>query len=172
MSVGPRLGVVWLAVVATLGALLLIAEHARSPLDDPDPARQRPGFLDPFGHPTFAPPLLPGFPTPGRRAVVFFVAPGLAAPLCKAVESDHSLERRADVAIVFSGESEGCRRARAVTDADGALVRAFAMPRPRDGGPPVGYAVVDGAGRIRYRTLDPTVVDHLGEVETIVRATP
>ncbi|PLS75598.1 MAG: hypothetical protein CYG61_06425 [Actinobacteria bacterium] len=43
---------------------------------------------------------------------------------------------------------------------------------PRDGGPPTGYAVIDSEGRVRYRTLDPEVVDHLGEVAAILRATP
>lgn len=36
----------------------------------------------------------------------------------------------------------------------------------------MGYAVIDRRGLIRYRTLDPTVADHLGEVKTIVRAVP
>jgi hypothetical protein len=34
----------------------------------------------------------------------------------------------------------------------------------------VGYAVVDPAGQIRYRTLDPEVDDLLSEVDTILRA--
>jgi hypothetical protein len=32
--------------------------------------------------------------------------------------------------------------------------------------------VVDRAGRVRYRTLDPSVVHGLREVETMVKATP
>jgi hypothetical protein len=36
----------------------------------------------------------------------------------------------------------------------------------------VGYAVVDSAGRVRYRTLDPSLINGLAEVETILRATP
>lgn len=170
MTVGRRLVLVWLAVVALLGGLLLVAQHARSPLDDPDPARQRPGFLDGVGHPTFAPPVPPGFPRMGRRAVVFFVAPRGAAPLCKAVAADDSLLRRADVLVVSSEPTDACPATGTVVDTAGALARGYGIPRPRDGGLPVGYAVVDEGGRIRYRTLDPTVVDHLGEVETILRA--
>lgn len=50
------------------------------------------------------------------------------------------------------------------------LAEAYGMRSPSDGGPPVGYAVVDGQGRIRYRTLDPTVATELPEVATILAA--
>lgn len=52
----------------------------------------------------------------------------------------------------------------------GGLARRFGMPSPVNGGAPVGYAVVDAAGRIRYRTLDPQVAGHLEEVDTILSA--
>lgn len=169
---GRRLGLVWLTVVAGLGGLLLVAQGTRGPLDDPDPARQRPGYLDSVGHPSLAPPVLPGLPAPGRRAVVFFVGAPAAPPLCQVVEGDAALRRLADVAIVSSGPGEACPATRAVIDATGALARAFGIPRPGHGRSPVGYAVVDANGRIRYRTLDPTMASHLGEVETILRATP
>ncbi len=50
---------------------------------------------------------------------------------------------------------------------------ALAMPvlgRPPGGGAPVGYAVVDAAGAIRHRALDPDVAEQLDEVTTIVAA--
>ncbi len=46
---------VWVGVVGLLGGLLWLAQLSRGPLDDPDPARQRPGFLDAVGRPTPAP---------------------------------------------------------------------------------------------------------------------
>jgi alkyl hydroperoxide reductase subunit AhpC len=55
-------------------------------------------------------------------------------------------------------------------DPDGAVAKAYGMRVPRGGGPPVGYAVVDAAGAIRYRTLDPAVAERLREVGTIVSA--
>jgi len=167
-----RLPLVWLVIVGLLGGLLLAAQHARSPLDDPDPARQRPGFLDVVDRPTAAPQVAPGVPAPGRRAVVFFVRPGLSAPLCQVIGKASSLARRADLSVVSSGAVTACGSVPTVTDGTGRLAREFAMRRPRDGGPPVGYAVVDRDGRIRYRTLDSRVVEGIGEVETMVKALP
>lgn len=163
---------VWVVVVCVLGVLLVAAGRAANPLDDPDPARQRPGFLDAVGQPTPAPQVTPALPSPGRRAVVFFVRPGIAAGLCRAIAIDASLGRRADLAVVSSGPTSACGGVPMVIDGAGRLAAAFAMRRPRDSGAPVGYAVIDRAGRIRYRTLDPTVADGLREVETMVRATP
>jgi hypothetical protein len=167
-----RLLLLWVVVVGALGVLMALAARAGSPLDDPDPARQRPGFLDAVGRPTPAPTVAPGVPSPGRRAVVFFVRPQLAAPLCRAIAADPSLRRRADLAVVSSGPAPTCPGAGSVPDGGGGVASAFGMRRPRDGGPPVGYAVVDRAGRVRYRTLDPSVVHGLREVETMVKATP
>ena len=169
---GRRLLLVWVVVVGSLGALLALAARAGSPLDDPDPARQRPGFLDAVGRRTPAPRVTPAVPSPGRRSVVFFVRPQQAAPLCRAIADDPSLRRRADLAVVSSGVAPTCAGTGAVGDSAGQLAVAFGMRRPRDGGPPVGYAVVDRSGRIRYRTLDPSVAGGLREVETMVKATP
>lgn len=163
---------VWILVVGTLGVLLLVAGRSASSLDDPDPAQQRPGFLDAVGKPTLAPRVTPALPSADRRAVVVFVRPQLATALCKSLSGDRSLRNRADVVIVSSAPTSPCADIQTVIDADGRLATGFGMRRPRDRGPPVGYAVVDRAGRIRYRTLDPSVVTGLREVETMVRATP
>lgn len=167
-----RAAATWVAVVGVLAGLLLAAGRSGSGLDDPDPARQRPGFLDAVGRPTPAPQVISGLPSPGRRAVVFFVRPEFGPSLCRAITDDPSLRGRADLAIVSSGRVGPCPAVGVVTDAAGGLASGFAMRRPRDGGPPVGYAVVDRAGRIRYRTLDPSVVNGLREVETMLKATP
>jgi len=82
---------------------------------------------------------------------------------------------RADVVIVSSAppaSQESCRGVTVVTDATGRLADGFAMRRPLDRGAPVGYAVVDRTGTIRYATLDPSVVSGLREVDTVVEATP
>jgi hypothetical protein len=117
-------------------------------------------------------PRVAGLPEPGRRAVVFFVREDVAAELCPELAGPASILRRADAAVVVAGTPPPtCSRHRVVSDR-GALARAYGLPTPRDGGPPTGYAVIDSEGRVRYRTLDPEVVDHLGEVATILRATP
>ncbi len=59
-----------------------------------------------------------------------------------------------------------------MADTTGSHARRYAMPQPGDGGAPVGYAIVDSRSQIRYRTLDPAVVDELAEVTTILGAVP
>ncbi len=167
-----RLAAVWLAVAALFGALLVAAQAAESGLDDPDPSRQRPGFLDAGSLPAPAAPVTNALPARGRRAVVFFVRePGLGG-LCRAV--GHSgLARQADLVAVMVGASRACpTELEVVADTTGSHARRYAMPLPRDGGAPVGYAIVDSRSQIRYRTLDPAVVDELAEVTTILGAVP
>ncbi len=182
-----QLLLVWFAAVLLLGGLLLLAQLRRNPLDDPNLAYERPGFLDAHGRPFPAPVMVDGVPSPGSRAVVFFTRPERASRLSAALAARPSLRERARIAIVVSGPmppgdlpaeafvadyQAGVAGVPVVADPSGRLAAAYQVPVPRDGGPPVGYAVVDRAGRVRYRTLDPEMHEHLDEVETIVRATP
>lgn len=161
---------VWVAAAAVLGALLVFAQIDRSGLDDADPARQRPGFLD-FGTlPQPAPKLAEDRPRPGHRMVAFFVPARDLDALCRSVSSRH-LVRRADVIIVVAGAGS-CDAAPTIGDQQSGLARAYGLPEPRIGRSQVGYAVVDDETQIRYRTLDPAVADDLFEVDTVVRATP
>lgn len=156
----------------TFGLLLGVAEWSREPLDDPDPARQRPGVLDLGDLPAPAPQVTAGIPAPGRRAVVFFARPAGLERLCRAL-GDAQLADDVDVVVVVSANGSGCPSGTPTpVDPASAYARRFGLQAPRDGGAPVGYAVVDSAGRIRYRTLDPQVAEGLGEVRTIVAATP
>jgi len=163
---------VWLAAAIGGGALLAGARVAQSGLDDPDPARQRPGFLDAGELPQPAPPLAGGLPRPGRATVVFFIRPGDVTRLCRSLGGS-SLARQAELVLAVSGSGpHRCDGVETIDDAPVHLASAYGLARPRSGGEPLGYAVVDGAGRIRYRTLDPAVADNLAEVATIVRALP
>lgn len=157
----------WVAAAIVLGALMAMARASESGLDDADPAQQRPGFLH-AGAP--APRLTAALPVAGRRTVVFFVRPKGLDEVCRAL-SGPQLAERADVAVVVSGPGR-CDGVTTVNDPAARLGRSYGLRRPRAGGPPVGYAVIDRRGLIRYRTLDPTVADNLGEVDTIVRAVP
>ncbi|MFP5377286.1 MAG: hypothetical protein ACLGIO_10990 [Acidimicrobiia bacterium] len=164
----------WVGAAVGFGLLLAVARAGEGPLDDADQAWQRPGFLDAGRLPAPAPPVAAGTPAPGRPTVVFFVRPGdVRAELCHALAAS-ALPRRAATAVVVAGPSpDGCPAAGAVVgDPDGGVARAYGMRRPRGGGAPVGYAVVDAGGAIRYRTLDPGVAGQLGEVGTIVEALP
>ena len=170
-SSSPRcLVVVWLVVAVGFGVLLAVARASAAPLDDPDPAHQRPGLLDLGELPAPAPPVSHGVPGPGREAVVFFVRPAGLQPLCRALAAA-DLEGEPDLIAVVAGPAAPCAAAVAVVaDPRLRLAEAYGLRPPADGGAPVGYAVVDEAGRIRYRTLDPEVDDLLGEVETMLRA--
>ena len=156
-----------MAAAIGLGLLLVLGRALKGGGDDPDPARQRPGFLDAEELPVPAPPRVPGVPAPGRRALVFFTRhPSI---LCRELART-TLDEKADLIVVAFGGA--CPEARAIiADDTGQKARAYGMPRPANGGYPVGYVVVDGHGMIRYRTLDPGVARHLPEVATMVKAT-
>jgi hypothetical protein len=165
----PGLVTVWAAAAVALGSLLALAQAQEGPLDDPDPERQRTAFLDLGALPEPAPPVAPGVPARARPTVVLFVRLDLLDALCSSL-ADSDLAERAVLAIVVVGAT-ACPAVAAVTgDPGGRLGARYGMRSPRDGGPPVGYAVVDGRGRIRYRTLDPDMADELPEVRTIVKA--
>lgn len=169
---GAPLVLTWLAAAIGLGLLLALARVAEGPLDDPDQAWQRPGYLDAGDLPAPSLAVAPGIPLPGRPTVVFFLRPeNSLAELCQAL-AESSLLDKAVIAMVVVGSPSGrCDLAAAVVgDADAGLGDAYGIRRPRGGGPPVGYAVVDAAGAIRYRTLDPDVSERLREVTTIVSA--
>lgn len=165
---------VWLVVAAALGICLAAASLDRRPLDDPDLVFQRPGFLDAHGPPFPAPKVGDELPERGRRLVVFFLRPEQLEDLKAALASNLDLSRNTSLAAAVSGPLAERRSGGVLWLADptGNLAGGFHMPQPRDGGPPVGYAVVDRNGLVRYHTLDPTMAERLDEVETIVRATP
>lgn len=164
----------WFAVAVLLGVALVAAALARGPLDDPDLAEQRPGFLDAVGPRTPAPKVA-GLPHRGRPTVVFFIRSGQCAPLRDALRVD-PLPVDVDTAVVVGGVPPACPPPLTPTpvtpDPLGRLAAAYAMPTPRDGGPPVGYAIVGVDATIRYRTLDPGVTHRLGEVLTMLHALP
>ncbi|MBW3643361.1 MAG: hypothetical protein KY447_10650 [Actinobacteria bacterium] len=168
-----RLVLIWLVAAVGLGSLLVVARAARDPLDDPDPALQRPGFLDAGELPIPAPQVAPAVPAPGHPTVVIFERAGRLAELCHALATTPLPRGTATAVLVVDSPSGRCDAAGTVVgDLNGTVAGAYGLRRPRGGGPPVGYAVVDAAGAIRYRTLDPTVSDELSEVGTILAALP
>lgn len=166
---------VGVVTAAVFGAALSASMSTPNPLDDPDLAMQRAGILDVVGPRSQAVAVQTAVPTRGRVAAVFFVRPAQTAPLLVALDGPAGQELRGlvDIGIVSSGTAGLLPNASpptVVADSDGRLAAAYRMRRPRDGGPPVGYAVVDRDGTIRYRTLDPDVVEGLDEVLTVVGA--
>lgn len=60
-----------------------------------------------------------------------------------------------------------------VVTADEAVARAYALARPgvaQGVVPGPGYAVVDGAGHVRYRTFDPDLTEHGEEIRRLLDA--
>ena len=167
-----RAGGLWLLLAAVLGAAMLLADHQHSPLDDPDLAMQRPGFLDAVGARSEAPPVTTSLPARGRVAVVFFTRSAQQRPLLSALSHRDALPAAVDVVVVGGPADVDEGPVAVVTDPDGSLARDYALPVPGDGGYPVGYAIVGSDGTIRYRTLDPQAAERLDEVRTILRALP
>ena len=161
---------VWVAAVGVLGALVVVSVLARTGGDDPDQGRQRPGILDLGDLPAPAPPL-PGVEVGGRNTVVFFAGRRISE-LCRALEEPPEALATTRV-IVVADDAPGCASPIVRVDmAATAAAARYGLAKPRDGGAPLGYAIVDGEGRIRYRTLDPHAPSLLAEVATMLRALP
>ena len=174
LSWKQKLCAVWLAVAILFGGLLALAEHFRNRLDDPDPAQQRPGFLLPAGS-VKAPNVIAGFPRPGRRLVVFFVRSVEGQLLFHDLALQADLAAEADAVLVaWDGRSPRITQglSAVIPDSDGQIARAYRLSQPVDRGYPVGYALVDGDGFLRYGTLDPHCVGmgHNYEVKALLRA--
>lgn len=176
----PRWVLVRVAVGVTtavvFGAALIASMADPNPLDDRDLAMQRAGILDVIGPRSPGVALDATVPARGRVAVVFFLRPAQAGPLVSALDSPSGQELRdlVDIGIVVSARASDVTPSNPATtvvaDPDGRLAAAYRMRPPRDGGPPIGYAVVDADGTVRYRTEDPEVANGLDEVLTIVDA--
>lgn len=156
-----------------MGMALLLSMSVYDPLADPDPALQRPGFLDAEQAAAIAPEVVQGIPSHDRRAVIFFDRQiPKAEDLQKLKELQGSL-KNTDIALVVDNPAgQLASPLPIISDKNARLARAYKLNQPNDGGYPVGYAVVDSKGLIRYPTLDPNYIDLLDEVLTIVKATP
>lgn len=143
--------------VAALVLALVVALVVRGPgpRDDPDQARQRDGLL--LDGPRL-PAVLAGVAFGGRPVVLLFERTPPEGPKYRGWRAAVS-EKGALVVVVVAGTP----RAAVLADAVG-------MARPVDGGPPIGYAVIDAARRVRYATLDPAYLKNAFEVDVITGA--
>jgi len=144
--------------------LLAVAGRLEGGRDDPDQAEQRVGFLDEGPLPIPAPPVASGLPASGRATVVLFLRPG--AQECR--EVSRSVASSAAVVAVLSGSAACAEVAGVLVDPEGRTAAAYGMRVPADGGPPVGYAVVDDRAMVRYRTLDPHPAANSREIMTVL----
>lgn len=85
------------------------------------------------------------------------------------------LPGRAEVRLVLpepEGSPVGPELVEVVVDPDGDLADAVSLPIPVDGGPGIGYAIVDSQRQLRYSTLDPAYLVNAFEVVTILKWVP
>lgn len=162
------LATVWVVAASVSIVLLTVAGRLEGGRDDVDQAEQRVGFLDEGPLPVSAPPVASGLPASGRPAVVLFLRPDDAGRECR--EVSRSVGSAAAIVAVLSGSGACDGVAGVVVDPGGRAAAAYGMRVPADGGPPVGYAVVDDQSRVRYRTLDPHPAAHSGEIMTVLAA--
>lgn len=140
--------------VAVLGVLVTVVVRGPGPLDDPRLSDQRDGLL--LEGPTL-PAAVAGVPFGGEPVVVLFERTPPSGPAYD--EWTRAVADAGARLVVSDGEP---RREE--------LASAVGMPTPVDGGPPVGYAVVDPTGTVRYATLDPEYTDNAYEIGVIVGA--
>ena len=164
---------IWLTVAIFMGALLGFAEYRRNPLNDPDQAWQRTGVLLPAQ--TYPSPTVGIEPRPDHRAIFFFARSLSDRHLFHDLADQSDLVSTADVIIVTPDGSRpvienGIRHF--AMDADGSMAKAFGLRRPIDGGPPVGYVLVDFHGYIRFRTLDPGFGHRAWEIKLLLGGIP
>lgn len=168
LMVPPRrsLAAVWVVAAFASVVLLTVAARLEGGRDDVDQAEQRVGFLDEGPLPIPAPPVASGLPASGQPTVVLFLRPDDAGQECR--EVSRSVASAAAIVAVLSGPGACDEVAGVVVDPERRTAAAYGMRVPADGGPPVGYAVVDAQSRVRYRTLDPHPAAHSGEISTVL----
>ena len=151
----------WVPAAATaalgigLAAVVVGLVRPPGPLDDPRPAYQRDGLLR--EGPVLASEVA-GVAFGERTVVLLFEreAPtGAEWEDWRGEVSDDGV----DLVVIPAG----------VDGADD-LAAAVGMPVPVDGGPPIGYAVVDPDRQVRYATLDPKYLLNAFEVDVITGA--
>ncbi len=166
----PALIGTWAIITALVGGGLLTVRLEMSPLDDPDPGHQRPGYVD-ANRPRSPAAPLPGLAPAGKRSVVFFTRANRLPRLRRALDGPDGQALRRAASVVLVQDTTGPAEAGVLPDPTDRISRGYVMRRPRDHEAPVGYAVVGVDGTVRYRTEDPQQDQHLAEVLTMVNAT-
>jgi hypothetical protein len=160
----------WAALAVALFIIVVALVPSPGPLDQPEPARQRDGLL-------LEGPLVPRTVAGiefGSRPVVLLFDREPPDPQQLAVWLNE-VPDRALVRLVLPepGDSpDDPGLVEVVVDPDGSLAAAVSLPTPVDGGPGIGYAVVDSRRQVRYSTLDPAYLVNAFELATILKWVP
>lgn len=157
-------------MTSLLAAVVLTVVHRPGPLDERTLADQRNGLLR---RGPSLPKTLVGVTLGGYPVVLLFLR---TAPTTDDVELfAKALPARAHLRLVLqspSGSDPVDPPAPVVRDPGQVLARAVDLPRPNDGGPGVGYAIIDSTRTVQYSTLDPSWATNGFEAATIIGATP
>ncbi len=147
--------VVFVAAALVLTLVIVLVVRPPGPGDNPIAGDQRDGLL--IDGPKLA-STVAGVDFGGRPVVVLFERTQPGGPLFEQWRSEVS-DDGVDLIVVVAGTASAT-----------SLAAAVRIPTPTDGGPPVGYAVVDPARQVRYSTLDPVYVKNAFEVDVITAA--
>ena len=157
-------------LTALLAVVVLMVVHLPGPLDERTLVDQRNGLLRDG-------PVLPesvaGVALGGHPVVLLFLRTAPDAGDVQAFAA--ALPARARLRLVVqspSGGDLGRQPVPVVRDPGQVLARAVDLPRPNDGGPGVGYAIIDSTRTVQYSTLDPSWPTNGFEAATIIGARP
>ena len=148
--------VMFVVPAVLLSLVIALVVRGPGPLDDPNPAYQRDGLVQSGPQ---LPSELAGVRFGARPVVVLFER---AAPVGPRFDQWRKQVTAHGTQLVI---------ALAGTQASSLLSQAVKLRTPRDGGAPVGYAIVDAKAQVRYATLDPAYLSNADEVLLIVAAT-
>ncbi len=152
---------------AALAAVVLTVVHLPGPLDEHTLADQRNGLLR--GGPALA-AQVDGVRFGGTPVVLLFVRTPPPPADVQAFAGALPRGVRLQVVVARPDPASPALPAPVVVDEDGVLARAVQLPEPNDGGPGVGYAVVDPDRVVQYSTLDPSWPTNGFEAATIAQA--
>lgn len=148
-------GLVFAVAAVVLTLVIALVVRGPGPRDDPDPAGQRDGLLL---HGPRLPPEVGGVRFGARSVVVLFERRAPGGPQFERWRAEVA-DGGVDLVVAVAGSEQAAL-----------LADAVSIPTPVDGGPPVGYAVVDATRTVRYSTLDPAYLRNAFEVDVITGA--
>jgi hypothetical protein len=141
-----RMVAVWAATAVVLGAGLLTEQATRNGMDAAKPIRERIGMAN---YSAFAAPAVSGV-VKGKRTAILFVRSQQANSVCDWAAGTPL----GDVTmVVVAPENVDCKGLPLSIDPDRKLADGFGMRRSKDDGYPVGFALLDSSGGLRYTTL-------------------
>jgi hypothetical protein len=143
---GRGLALAWAAAAVVLGGGLLIEQATRNGMDAANPIRERIGMAS---YDSFPAPDVAGT-VDGERTAVLFVRPEQADSVCTWASGGHVQDV---TMVVVAPQNTDCKGVPLTVDADRKIADGFGMRKPKDGGYPVGFALLDSDGGLRYTTL-------------------